>query len=637
MKLGLCVKVTNNGCQEFFSTDRTASWKAAADDARTYCREAAGFYGSGKTIVFLKFLGADGHLVCVVKATASAAGRLGDNTAAWIHVPARMDIDGHRLCEVIDDVRREMDDTTASHYERITALNEEFPERPGVRPAIAAIVSNAAAPAAWMQYGPAADYQLHELLGNRAAANPAYAKYKCVMLIGTDQAVSLPSNLLRPAIPQLVTVTAPVPTDGFRPFLGGAEWKQSDTLELPTGTRLTVEWRKNGYKPIKKNVDVRDNTDTQRRLQLTADEKLIEVRREWFTVSSESGRPLPNAEITIDGRSFSAAGVLHVRESSFQGNVSLGIRCPGYKEITSNYKLTSGKRDFRLKEDFYELLLRKEDSNLDKTITVTMPATALKGRKSPLKGYKIEGGELIYDGGFLKIKYALIGAATVVVIALLCIFVPMVGDLFSPDAETENTETIGNGNADNIDNDGKLSDRIDDGKATNPDGDINNAIALLNKDVWNKDELEGNVHTQGLFDKLNTFNFYEITGYKNTELYTGCPKFKKVVDEAAKCQRNNVVPEKATYNTDPADKQINATNYANALSNMCKPAASPEPRTSNTADPAPQKAISAPTKKPDKGKDKAKTDNAKTDKASSKKSAETSSTGSARGGKIKKD
>ena len=87
MKLGLIIKLTSNGEQEFFAVNKQEDWAKFATDSRSIIKDLNGFDGSGKSAIIVKILGNLGYLLGVVKARPEGSGRLNYNTTAWIHVP----------------------------------------------------------------------------------------------------------------------------------------------------------------------------------------------------------------------------------------------------------------------------------------------------------------------------------------------------------------------------------------------------------------------------------------------------------------------------------------------------------------------------------------------------------------------
>lgn len=101
MKLGLIIKSTSAGEQEVFSINKGEEWAKFAADSRSIIKDLEGFDGSGKSVIVAKILGSLGYLIGVVKARPEGSGRPNDNTTAWIHVPAKMNITGNELTSVI--------------------------------------------------------------------------------------------------------------------------------------------------------------------------------------------------------------------------------------------------------------------------------------------------------------------------------------------------------------------------------------------------------------------------------------------------------------------------------------------------------------------------------------------------------
>ena len=105
MKLGLVIKITNEGVPgETFSVNKEDVWARYTEDVRTPIKELSNFDGTEKVAYLAKFLGKEGYLMCVIKARPEGSGRANDNTAAWIHVPAFVDITSLTICSILKDV-----------------------------------------------------------------------------------------------------------------------------------------------------------------------------------------------------------------------------------------------------------------------------------------------------------------------------------------------------------------------------------------------------------------------------------------------------------------------------------------------------------------------------------------------------
>lgn len=90
MKLGFILKTTNSGDGEAFSINKEESWAKYATEVRSYIKELHNFDGTSKTVILVRFHGSDGYMISIIKARPDGSGRENDNTAAWIHFPAKL-------------------------------------------------------------------------------------------------------------------------------------------------------------------------------------------------------------------------------------------------------------------------------------------------------------------------------------------------------------------------------------------------------------------------------------------------------------------------------------------------------------------------------------------------------------------
>lgn len=101
MKLGFILKTTNSGDGEAFSINKEESWAKYATEVRSYIKELHNFDGTSKTVILVRFHGSDGYMISIIKARPDGSGRENDNTAAWIHFPAKIKISAKEVCSII--------------------------------------------------------------------------------------------------------------------------------------------------------------------------------------------------------------------------------------------------------------------------------------------------------------------------------------------------------------------------------------------------------------------------------------------------------------------------------------------------------------------------------------------------------
>ena len=248
MKLGLIIKSTSAGEQEVFSINKGEEWAKFAADSRSIIKDLEGFDGSGKSVIVAKILGSIGYLIGVVKARPEGSGRPNDNTTAWIHVPAKMNITGNELTSVIMYVGEQL---AAPMGINPAILNElfikEYANKDVKYPALAFIGGyNTEGSIGWRYYGIGTGYALHELLGN-SLVQTSYKKYKCICFV--DKSLNLSTvggEIIKSEPKEPIMVEAPVDNNGFTAFIKtkNQEIPFTDAIEIPANTPLTVVWKK---------------------------------------------------------------------------------------------------------------------------------------------------------------------------------------------------------------------------------------------------------------------------------------------------------------------------------------------------------------------------------------------------------
>lgn len=190
MKLGLIIKLTSNGEQEFFAVNKQEDWAKFATDSRSIIKDLNGFDGSGKSAIIVKILGNLGYLLGVVKARPEGSGRLNDNTTAWIHVPTNMQISGSELCSVISCIDEQLSAALGINPAIIEELfSKEYSEKDVQYSALSFVRNNPDGCIGWCTYGKGANYQLYELLGD-SIAQIHYKKYKCICFVDNASGLS---------------------------------------------------------------------------------------------------------------------------------------------------------------------------------------------------------------------------------------------------------------------------------------------------------------------------------------------------------------------------------------------------------------------------------------------------------------
>jgi hypothetical protein len=565
MKLGLTIKITNGGESETYSINKQETWARYASDARSAIKELQGFDGSDKTVYLLKFLGNQGYLLSVIKSRPEGSGRPNDNTAAWIFVPIAAIVSATEMERVLKQVEEAISENKGIDKSK---LNETFYKNYDAKnvlvSAVGTIVSSVDGNYALRYYN--GDYRLNELLGEHIA-QIGYAKYKGIFIVDKNSGIRLSSNQVLNFEPkQFITVSPLKSIGGFVPGFpspnGFARFEKE--IELAAGSKITMEWRKDNYAPIVKTFTA--GVDRTASLEIKDFERKIRIQRSFFKVEDFRGKPIPTASVRINNQSMTGF-YLDVPESMATNGIFIDVKAIGYEDFHESLSIPVTKKTIRLRHRKYYHEYTIPIYDKDKFVCDAKLSFDAEKRfvDSPIKGYERKGNdELIYGLNVMsKIKTYLLGFASCVIVILLwagvqelekyefrCGWPPFSARHDSTD-ENSSTEEDVVANA----NDSLMQ------KANN---------YLDGSKSWNKDSLESNEITQGLFDELNEFKVDEIKR-RIEEKSLSSQKLQKVFEALQENRDNGNDPHigkesnGGKYNS-MSDKTIDIDNYIKWLS-----------------------------------------------------------------------
>ena len=605
MKLGLILKLTSEGEREVFSLNKNDAWGKYASDARTSIKELTSFDETAKMVFSLRFLGPEGILICIVKARPQGSGRPFDNTAAWIHIPAKMDISGEEIVSIIEKVK----DTVSGHRE-IDSLKSvfgiEYPNKDILFSALSFIKSNDSAEFAERSYGNGTEYALQELLGDYIAQEE-YNSYKGIFLLETSSGISLKNNnILKSKIKPICKVIPPDENMGFRANIGKPLTPFNKPIEVVDETKITVLWKKEGYSDIRKEfIASYENTNKSPiGIEIHPDECKRIVFRSWIKVyNQESNRPIDNFSITINGQSF-ISDKMEILESDFDKGVQLQVSCRGYEDnIMNNIILNDGikiKMDERVHKKEY-ILPVEEGKGLSADARITIE-TKREYNGLPLKGYYSDHGDLRYSSNLkLRIKYFVLGFVSLICVGLLYAGYEAVDRFWDnhkicfcwpPIQKIEEEQN------------GKIHDNSDsEGEEISNSENTAKAVAieyLENNPVWVKDSLEAYPYLEGLYEDLNEFKFDKLRIEWDNKL-NDSQEFSNVINAIKKSEekgwelRNGKGKSNGKYNSS-TDKGITIKEYIEWISHEHRPATSHSAKSSDSENIPPESNASRTTK-----------------------------------------
>ena len=571
-KLGFVLRATDSGEREILHINKDMSWAGYISDTRQYIKALKNFDATGKIVYLLRFLGKSGYLFAMIKARPHGSGKPGDNTSAWIHIPAKSNISSDSLILVIRGVEREISAQNGINEIALKELfSHEYEEKKVLSTAVENIKSNEDGNIGYRYFGKGTGYELEETLGDEIA-QIEYKKYRGIFLINSQSEIE-PSDhcVLVNKLNNISTITNPKVEKGYVAYIDDVKF--SAPIEVPCPYNLNILLKKKGYKDIPKSLQISQSDQIQKdwEIQIKSEDCLRCIQKSWFhAYDCENNESLTSKiSIKVDGQYFNN-GVLYVTEN-LDNHHDVEIQCNGYEPYKNNIIIQDGIR-IGLKAEEYEktFILPEQDGNgLDAQATVTIK-TKKNSQSMPLKGYTVEGDKfLCYNNNIgLKIKWFFIGFISLFVIVALYQGYVAIDEFF--DAH-KGWPIIVEKHIETITDEGKITPEpeTEQPQVTNLD---DNAIKYLNNNsVWIKDSLESYDITKGLFDAMNTLNLDLLTGEKYSTLKDKSSKFKSIVDAANVCRYENIdvqgLINGGHYNSNPSDKQITVSNYINWLNN----------------------------------------------------------------------
>lgn len=562
MKLGFILKTTNSGDGEAFSINKEEIWARYATEVRSYIKELHNFDGTSKTVILVRFHGSDGYMISIIKARPEGSGRENDNTAAWIHFPAKIKISEDETYNIIQLVTNEL---SARKGINRTILEEVFSKEYEVKNALLTATEFIRSPKegriGYRYYGgKGSNFQLKELLGD-SIAQAVYNKYKGVFFIDRLSEITMDYKEIQADIYEICMIEPPQDIKyNFTPYIGSIRF--TAPIEITKNALVPIVLKKNGYADVKKEISVSNPN-----ISIEPKEYRRCIQKAWFhAYDCENNESLTSKiSIKVDGQYFNN-GVLYVTEN-LDNHHDVEIQCNGYEPYKNNIIIQDGIR-IGLKAEEYEktFILPKQDGNgLDAHATVTIK-TKKNSQSMPLKGYTVEGDKfLCYNNNIgLKIKWFFIGFISLFVIRALYQGYVAIDEFFDGHKLQLGWPIIVEKHIETTTNEGEitLESETEQPQAINLD---DKAIEYLNNNsVWVKDSLDNYKITEGLFEAMNELNLNLLTNKKYATLQDQCDNFRSIVNAANMCLDEKIDVQTLIgghYISDPSDKKITVSRY----------------------------------------------------------------------------
>lgn len=525
LQLGLVFNVTSGGLRTVHQCNAQGqTWTKSIPDLRGDFSVLPNLDGSGKTVYQLRFLGTEGFLIALVKPQKGNMSRGADHSAAWIHVPARAKISGEELVNVLNDVEQAISRLEGTDTAKLNSVfAKQYSENPLRQPLISRLSSKADGPIAVRNYSatPGAIATLTEVLD--ALAQSVYAQCKSVFLVDVAAGLQVASTVktITEPLKHLVVVEPPKAKDNFVPHLPSVENQPiefKEPHEFVEGETLTVYWGRKGYATIEKQARVAQGLNADEAFAFGANEVKRLLLPSFFTVRSEKGTPISNAQIYIGNTLLTDKG-LTFTESDWIKPHRIKVSAGGYK--TKNIDkalLTQQELSISMEEMVFE---KKYSFPLRNGKGVVAEVTIeIRGK------HQISINGLILKDGVLQLKSSKskgsanqrntgkgLGQYWKRVALILGVLIIILGVFFvAYKIWTEHKEVAkpilesveGSSNPDN-----------ETGPYSSPEDSLEMVKAYLdNNKKWSKDSLEKYSFSKGLFDVLNNYQLEALSGYQ---------------------------------------------------------------------------------------------------------------------------
>lgn len=546
-KLGLKIVRINQGYTDLLEINGDQAWTKNVWDIRKTLENIDNLDGHS-TVLMLTCV-ETGHILTVASLI---EGRITDCISAWMYVPASINISGKDLVEIVDTVRKEV----LANERNDEKLNKLFSKEYELAPATKMVGRSVGEKCAYRYYGQKAKYTLAELL--KDLCQSYYKNYKSIFLLDNSTNLRCLSgdNLSDQKVYSMMVVESPGNIDSFMPYVG--EQPFGGKMYAVEGDVIKIEWRRNGYLPIKTETTVKHD---MRYSIPTPNQYLRVIPFDTIIVVDEWGQSINEYELYVAKKLIKRGQQIAISEATIN-NVLVEIFAEGYETKSVRANLTQRVKIKLAKETYsYEFLLPLKNDEGYYPIKISGNR---KVKTSPVKGYVTEGGYVTRnDKNYLRFKPF---SRKFWIVCLICsIIVLLLGicggyalnDFIVGKADANEVSQLTKENAD-------LKSRIKDLEKRNynytPKGSENNsddrkveaAISYLDENnVWNRSEMEKHESLKGLWDAMNKRRFDDILAYE--DVLGKSAIFRELVT-AIKANRHK--PFSGNYNTKDNDFDI---------------------------------------------------------------------------------
>lgn len=546
MRLGLKIEITSQGAGTAARAyNSTPALEKYASASRSYIKDifparedlrlqgidpAKSLDESSRTVIFLRFLGPEGYLICIFQARPENSGRPYDGAAAWIHIPSEVMLTGAETESLISDVETALSQDKGIDYQKLDQLfNKEYGQKTTV--SILSSIQSKGQLSGIRFFGSGADFVLPELLG-ADVAQMVYKDYKAVFLLRKNSDIAVNAREITEPLVKTVTVLAPSPVEGYTAYLTNGNPFNRD-MEYPENSSIAIVWKKKGYQDISKTIQAKSD-DAAKLCRIDKSEIKVVINKQIFKVTGDNGQTLANYDLYLD--TLKLEDVRYIQEDILSKGLSVRVVAKGFDTYDEKHLIEANTQSIRIQ------LKKRHVSGQD---------YLYEG-----KGQRRQKPYLWGVGGFL------LGGICVALVAFYTGFNRSATQT-EPSVSSELPEmTDVNPSSDN-----RAPKAIAD--AHRNDESKKMAIAYLNStDIWNRDSIDHYPDLQDLYEDLNYYEFDDIInkwGFQLKEVGI----FEKVVKAAEKAKNRGLEPNRdphtPSYNKEN-DHQIDLRKYIDWIS-----------------------------------------------------------------------
>lgn len=375
-KLGLIIEYTTNGSNELLSLNTDSKWENSVGEIAEI-KQIDRPNDQDWCILVLQSI----EYGNVIRIITPNAGRH-DYMSASIFVPYGIIISGKELEDIISKTKSELlvwrKEASKAVLSLLFSGSYEMVDL-YKKPAIEEFSNKIA----YRYYGGL--YALYELMDK--LNQPYYDSYKYIFLFESESGISCKGDdLTNKDLIESMILNPPSSVDGFDPYIDGQKFNQARYAF--EGDNITIEWKRKGYKTIRKEIKVQKEIECPKP---SPNEYVIEYPYEYIRVKDENGQEIENYNLWIDGSLIRKGKVAEISEAK-KSQSQVEVSANGYEEYKQSHDLRARRYlDIILKKKNYSytfVLFSKDNKKLEVEYSTTKKFL----ESSPIKGYKARNG-----------------------------------------------------------------------------------------------------------------------------------------------------------------------------------------------------------------------------------------------------